>query len=239
MKNGLLGTNVSKEKKIALLKLAFDLEMNQPSGRIIQIGAVVGDVSDGSIKGEFSVLIDPQEPLCRENSLDRTRVDIPALTGISDEMIRASGVPLPVGFARFIQFAKEHGIRFSPKSEVIEPFSLWCWGSGDLWMLRRQLLSESDREEEAPFPLGRRFRDIKTIWEAYAEAVGLKIRGGLGKAIQRLGLFEFEGKAHNATVDAKNTFRIGFELMKAFHPIHKEGRPSPKATDQQPDGLPE
>lgn len=228
---------MSKEKKISLLKLAFDLEMNQPSGRIIQIGAVVGNVSDGSIKGEFSVLIDPKEPLCRENSLDKKRVDIPALTGITDEMIKESGVPLHDGFAALIHFAKEHGIRFSPNSEVIEPFSLWSWGSSDLLVLRRQLLSESDLDEEAPFPLGRRFRDIKTIWEAYAEAVGLKIRGGLGKAIQRLGLFEFEGKAHNATVDAKNTFLIGYELMKAFHPIHKIRRPSPQ--EEAPTEFPE
>ena len=45
------------------LIVALDLELNQPSRRIVQIGAVLGNVRTGSVVSQFDVKVDPGEPL--------------------------------------------------------------------------------------------------------------------------------------------------------------------------------
>lgn len=54
--------------------VSLDLEFNQPSGRIIQIGAVLGRISTGQLISHFETKVNPGEPLSDT---------IAALTGIT------------------------------------------------------------------------------------------------------------------------------------------------------------
>ena len=49
------------DKKPIEIFTALDLEMNQPSKKIIQIGACVGNISTGQIFEKLSVFVNPQE----------------------------------------------------------------------------------------------------------------------------------------------------------------------------------
>ena len=42
---------------------SLDLELNQPSGKIIQIGAVVGDTETGEITQRLRIYVNPGEPI--------------------------------------------------------------------------------------------------------------------------------------------------------------------------------
>jgi hypothetical protein len=44
------------------LIVALDLELNQPSERIVQIGAVLGNVRTGEILSQFDAKVNPGEP---------------------------------------------------------------------------------------------------------------------------------------------------------------------------------
>lgn len=46
-----------------MILTAVDLELNQPSGKIIQIGACKGNIETGEVISSFSCFVDPQEPL--------------------------------------------------------------------------------------------------------------------------------------------------------------------------------
>jgi len=56
------------------LVVALDLEMNQPSERIVQIGAVLGNVRTGEVVSQFDAKVNPGEPFSSR---------IAELTGIS------------------------------------------------------------------------------------------------------------------------------------------------------------
>src|SRR5258708_2031145 len=56
------------------LIVALDLELNQPSQRIVQVGAVLGNVRTGGVVSQFDVKVNPGEPLSSR---------IAELTGIS------------------------------------------------------------------------------------------------------------------------------------------------------------
>jgi hypothetical protein len=45
------------------LIVALDLEMNQPSGRVVQIGAVLGNVRTGEVVSQLDLKVNPGEPL--------------------------------------------------------------------------------------------------------------------------------------------------------------------------------
>jgi hypothetical protein len=44
------------------LIVALDLELNQPSRRVVQIGAVLGNVRTGKVVSPFDVKVNPGEP---------------------------------------------------------------------------------------------------------------------------------------------------------------------------------
>lgn len=44
------------------LIVALDLELNQPSGRVVQIGAVLGNVRTGEVLSQFALKVNPGEP---------------------------------------------------------------------------------------------------------------------------------------------------------------------------------
>lgn len=175
---------------VNLIYTALDLEMNQPSGKIIQIGLCVGTINNGEILEKRSWIIDPKEPI-------NPRIE--KLTGLSDKLVRECGQSLEEAYEDIEGIYKEH-------SPFMNPLT---WGGGDSQTLRKQLgLSKDDR-----FVFGRRWIDVKTVYQAYQLAQGVKFQSGLSKSMNRLGL-QFEGRKHDAMWDAINTFRLYCELLR-------------------------
>lgn len=176
------------------LIVSLDLEMNQPSGLIIQIGAVVGDIRTGEVLSRFDAKVNPGELLNPE---------ISALTGIrADELIEAPSIhKAGEALAQWVA-------QFDP-DRMLNPLT---WGGGDTETLRRELDGSDDR-----WPFGRRWIDVKTLFVAWRMAQGKPIAGGLARAMTKLKL-SFEGRKHNAVDDAYNTFRMYRALLAEFRP---------------------
>ena len=197
--------------------VALDLEMNQPSGKVIQIGAVVGDLSSGLILAELDAVIDPGEPIS-----DFIR----GLTGISDKTIAERGVSIADGYAAMAGLVKEYDCLRVPLT----------WGGGDNDYLLAGLKSAGldigfgkPGDERASlgarqYCFGRRHHDLKTI-EVFLRMAATGMADtrtrGLAKTLLTYGM-RFDGRKHDALDDARNTFFLAFalseRLRKAFGP---------------------
>ena len=170
--------------------LALDLELNQPSGKIIQVGVAIGDKNtrfeDYVVRKWY---INPQEPISEF---------ITDLTGITDADISANAYSHEYVARELSELIKEHRVFVNPVT----------WGGGD----SGELLAEFSRNH-ADFPhFGRRWIDVKT-WYTYLMLTRAKQpSGGLASA---MGYFKlhFKGKAHRADVDAANTLAFFFKLL--------------------------
>ncbi|MBN8555436.1 MAG: exonuclease domain-containing protein [Deltaproteobacteria bacterium] len=173
---------------------SLDLELNQPSGKIIQIGAAIGHLMTGEIIEKLSCFIKIDEALDER---------IIKLTGITESDL-ASGVSLEEGYVQLSAIHLKHKAFMNPI----------VWGGGDSIAVRREL-EEKDQDffKERAFCFGRRWIDIKTIYQMYRFANGLKMQSGLSKSLGRLGL-QFKGKKHNALDDATNTFFLASKLIE-------------------------
>ena len=192
------------------LIVSLDLEMNQPSGRIIQIGAVLGNVRTGEIVSRLSVFVNPGEQLAPR---------IIELTGIQPADVE--GAPgIADGYRVVERWLAPYG-----EQRWLNPVT---WGGGDSQTLREQVevalgtLREptppqhdeaADTRERGLF--GRRWIDAKTLFVAWNMAHGREARGGLRKSLKSLGM-RFEGRPHNALDDAFNTFLIYRRLLAEF-----------------------
>ena len=174
------------------LLVSLDLELNQPSQRIIQIGAVVGNIRTGEIVSRFNSKVSPNEELNPE---------IIKLTGINQAEVNSAPTlgQAYESLQRWLDpFANER---------VLNPLT---WGGGDTEILRGQLRLDHER-----WLFGRRWLDSKTLFVAWRMAQGRELQGGLGRAMTKLGL-TFQGRQHNALHDAENTFRIYRALLLEF-----------------------
>lgn len=171
--------------------LALDLEMNQPSGRIIQVGIALGGADQSP--AEYTVrqwLVDPGEPISAE---------ITALTGIADADIQAGAVPWARVAAELGELANQPGVFVNPVT----------WGGGD-----SELLLSRFKNQAVAFPhFGRRWIDVKTLHVMLSLAQGKSAKGGLSSVMGRYGL-RFQGQAHRADVDAYNTLLLFFKLLE-------------------------
>lgn len=176
--------------------LALDLEMNKPSGRIIQVGIALGGADQSP--DEYIVrqwLVDPGEPISPE---------ITALTGIADADIRAGAVPWARVAAELGELARQPGVFVNPVT----------WGGGD-----SELLLSSFKNQAVTFPhFGRRWVDVKTFHVLLSLTQGKTPRGGLSSVMGRYGL-RFQGQPHRADVDAFNTLRLFFKLLERQHSL--------------------
>ena len=170
--------------------LALDLELNQPSGRIIQVGVAIGDKNtrfeDYVVRKWY---INPQEPISEF---------ITDLTGITDADISANAYSHEYVARELGELIKEHKVFVNPVT----------WGGGD----SGELLQEFSRNH-ADFPyFGRRWIDVKTWYTYLMLTRGKAPSGGLSSA---MGYFKlhFKGKAHRADVDAANTLALFFHLL--------------------------
>lgn len=174
---------------------SLDLEMNQPSGKIIQIGAVVGNIRTGEILDRFSMHVNCNEILNPE---------IIKLTGITQKQVN-SGVDLLEAFRQLRELHLKHG-------SFINPIT---WGGGDAQEIKLQLEYEFVKEAIGSWPFGRRWIDVKTFFVGYRIANEEEIQGGLARAMTKVGL-KFEGRKHDAQDDAENTFRMYIRMLSLF-----------------------
>ena len=172
--------------------MALDLEMNQPSRSIIQIGVAVGDISTGNIKESKSLIINPHEAI---------NPYIEDLTGINQEMVDA-GMSLQDAY---VQIRDMH----AASGSFINPLT---WGGGDAEELRQQL-KNSEFYSEDSWCFGRRWIDVKTLFVSWRLASGDPIQGGLAKSMTKVGL-AFQGRKHDAEHDAINTFYMFNKMLK-------------------------
>lgn len=168
---------------------SLDLELDQPSNKIIQVGAVIGNLETGEILEKVSYIINYPEKL---------NPFIVQLTSITDEMIATEGIPLNDAYSQLRELHKKHNCFMNPIT----------WGGGDSVELREQLT-----EGYGDWCFGRRWLDCKTLFVSMALGQGLKFQAGLAKAMTRSGL-SFKGRKHWATDDALNTFVLYRHLVQ-------------------------
>jgi inhibitor of KinA sporulation pathway (predicted exonuclease) len=168
---------------------SLDLELNQPSGKIIQIGAVIGDTQTGEISQRLRIYVDPQEQLSDF---------ITELTGISQQHIDTHGVSLKEAYLQLREFHLRH-------STFINPLT---WGGGD----SQEIFNQLSPEDRVEWPFGRRWVDAKTLYVSECIAKGLPVQGGLSKVMTKYSM-NFKGRKHDAQDDAENTFRLYHEML--------------------------
>lgn len=170
--------------------LALDLELNQPSQRIIQVGVALGRRLQS--EEEYIVkqwLISPEEPLAPA---------ITELTGITEQDLQERAVPWEQMAQELLALIQEH-------KPFVNPVT---WGGGDSVELLQALA-----EQQIAFPaFGRRWIDCKTYHVFSALSQGKNPSGGLRSVMGRYGL-TFRGVPHRADVDALNTLRLFFKLL--------------------------
>lgn len=169
----------------------LDLEMNQPSNKIIQVGWTVGDPVSGrsySIQGRYVKLDETLSPI------------ISNLCGIEQITLDKAGTLVQA----YLDLHDDH-IRYETCGTVV------TWAKGDLALLRKQLPPNT-----VPWPFGQHYIDAKNLyqsWKLIHDADHLK--GGLARALTKFKI-PFEGRKHNSKDDAYNTFRIYHRLLQEF-----------------------
>lgn len=164
----------------------LDLEMNQPSEAIIQIGLVTVDLTTRLITDSLSVHVNPHEPLSQE---------ISELTGITqDDLDRGIELDDALGM---VWDRVRNGVQVA-------------WGR-DWHLLRMSAAMLSGR---AP-PIRWRVVDLKGVAQILGQTLPnssrKKVRG-LRSTLEAFGL-EFVGRQHDALVDARNTANLMVRMM--------------------------
>lgn len=192
MKSSLNMTATPQPLKGTQPYVALDLEYNQPSGTIIQVGVAIGSASQS--QQEYVVR-------CWNLKVDEPISEfITQLTGITDEVCRA-GVSLAQCAAELGELLNAHAVFVNPVT----------WGGGD----STDLLNAFAQAQVAFPHFGRRWIDVKTwatLLSLARTPTGKVQQGGLSKAMARYKL-QFLGEAHRADVDAFNTLRLFFAIL--------------------------
>lgn len=170
--------------------MALDLELNQPSRKIIEIGVCFFNLESGEVLEKCSWYINPNEPI---------NPYITDLTTITDEDVIKEGITLLEAYNELVAKYKKHNC-FG---------NMLTWGGGDSEELKQELSQYGNIQWE----FGRRWFDVKTLYQAFCMREGHKIQAGLAKALTRVGL-QFKGTKHRAIDDAFNTYRMFSKLIK-------------------------
>ncbi len=171
--------------------IVVDLEMAQPSRRIIQIGAVYMNLKTGFIVDKFNCYVNPEEELSDF---------IIKLTGISQKQVN-NGIKIQDALTEFWAWTKAKECK-----------NIQAWGS-DVW----ELIQES-KSNQIAYPNIRSY-NIKELATIVKTALpNTSVKGGLLKTMETFGL-KFEGRQHNALVDATNTGNLLFFLKEQFRQI--------------------
>lgn len=196
--------------------LALDLEMNQPSQNITEIGVAMGIPSRPEVHFTNAFVKLPEGEKLAPFIIELCGIDVPHYN--------ANAKPILEQWETLLEWSRK---TFYPTEVCIH---ILTWGIGDIHQLTQQLklalaikqtaITEAgiDYEElqtgfKNTFPFSRRFIDVKAVYQAYCIANGINPKGGLKTALGKLGM-TFEGHAHNAGADALNTLLIFKELLK-------------------------
>ena len=177
--------------------LALDLELNNaddgstPNPKIIQVGVAIGSAkqspSEWITKKWYVKVNEPIYPFITD------------LTGITNQDIQQFGMTHYEIGQELSRLIKDNDVFVNPVT----------WGGGD----STELKSEFNQHGIEFRHFGRRWIDVKTWYVLRMLANGKRPAGGLSSA---MGVYKmhFEGKAHRADVDAYNTLRLFFEILK-------------------------
>lgn len=163
--------------------IIIDVEFNQPSGKLLELGAVKLLRDGGIHPSSFSRLIQINEPISSY---------ITNLTGIEETaMITAS--PLSEVLSSF-----QAWVHTDTKNVI-----LCSWGNYDIVKLREAYL-----ESGIKYPFRNKSFDIKSIivWLGYFFNIKSK-SDGLGSMLKAWNI-NFEGNKHRARDDAYNTAKL-------------------------------
>jgi inhibitor of KinA sporulation pathway (predicted exonuclease) len=170
--------------------IALDLELNQPSNKIIQVGVAIGNSKQ--LSTDYIVrkwYIDPKEPI------DDFIIN---LTGITDSDIRSHSVSHQTVAEELDQLVKEH----RPWLNAV------TWGFNDCNVLR----NEFEKRNVSFKHFGGRYIDVKTVYNFLQFSQDQSPRGGLRDAMNIKQIY-FDGPEHRADIDAQNTLKLFFGLM--------------------------
>jgi DNA polymerase III epsilon subunit-like protein len=175
--------------------VALDLEMNQPSQKIIQIAACCFQPESGELFETFNQYVNPNEPISEEIK-NLTRITNERLVGKPDIVTAA------VSFCDF-------------KSRLeINPIAI-VWGAG-----RSNDLYKIFDESGVKNPFSDRIIDVKATFQmlANSSAASMRKRTGLDSACGHLGIGWDDqfGLPHDALADAFNTMRVYMFLSKCL-----------------------
>ena len=176
--------------------LALDLELNNapdgltPNPSIIQVGVAIGSArqlpSEWIVKKWFVKVNEPIYPFITE------------LTGITTDDVK-NGL-------QHYDIANELDKLIKDNNVFVNPVT---WGGGDA----SELKADFERWGVEFNNFGRRWIDVKTLHTLNMLARGKKPNGGLSSALSVYDLI-FEGKEHRADIDAYNTLKLFFEILK-------------------------
>jgi inhibitor of KinA sporulation pathway (predicted exonuclease) len=168
--------------------IALDLELNQPSNKIIEIGIAIGNPTDGIVKNT-NWYVDPDEPIDES---------ITQLTGIDDAIIEMEATSLSFVLQDLTTIFES----YQPFPNPVQ------WGGSDADILRKEFLLKGIDCKL----FGRREIDVKTIYSFLQISRGRSITGGLKGCMERYKV-PFVGTPHRAMDDARNTLQFYFTLL--------------------------
>lgn len=178
--------------------IAVDLELNQPSGKIIQIGAVCYNSTGELVNtGIFNTFVDPKE------SIDPF---ITTLTKITDDDVKNSPNILEAAqlFSRFKNDLKA------------SPIGITWGGAGSKSNDIRKIFEEAGIEN----PFKPRIIDIKCVYQMFANSSSQKFKSKVGLEtacnLMKIGWDSVYGEPHNALADAYNTMRLYMFFSKCL-----------------------
>ena len=174
--------------------VSLDLEMNQPSRKIIEIGYTIFNPKSGMIMTK-SIFVNPQETLDPE---------IITLCNITQEQVDG-GWTLNEAYNMMVADIN----RYQCFKNVME------WGT-DHFELRKQL-----GLEWADYIFKVRSLDVKSLFQMYTMSIPqTKTVAGLEKALKILGS-SFDGVPHRAHVDSYNTMRVYQIITEKFRKFNE------------------
>ncbi|MFK7873815.1 MAG: 3'-5' exonuclease [Oligoflexales bacterium] len=170
--------------------IVFDLEMNQPSGTIIEIGAVKVDLKNRRIEDRF-------QSFCRLDNED-LNPEITTLTNIQPEDLTKA----PHFKDASLQFWKWF-------SEAGCGKRLTAWGHDT------DILKKACDKQSIPYPEKIKVFDLCSISEVFRFAADFpkKHRGGLKSSLEGFQI-PFEGSQHRALDDAQATAQLFIHLYQ-------------------------
>lgn len=170
--------------------LFLDLEMNQPSNKIIQVGWTIGNPISGrsyEIKGKYVKLDELLNPI------------ISNLCGIQQ-----SNLDQADNLDNVWAELTSDWSNYSCSTNIV------TWSKGDLALLHNQI----HEDNRMTSPLSPSYIDAKTLYQSWKLKSGAEhLKGGLARAMTKFGL-AFNGRKHNAMDDAYNTFKIYSRLLQ-------------------------